>query len=247
MAVPKSFEFLAYLRGLFLILSAAVLTGLLFPPAFIACFFDPAGRWPSFFQRTWMIWLLKINGIRLRIRGIENVDGRPDYIILSNHASILDIPALLAAFRFPSRFIAKKSLAWFPLFGWYLYFAHHILINRRNASSTLRGIKQASLLLKRGVSVIAFPEGTRTPDGEVKDFRSGAFLLALQSKAPILPVSISGTFEMLPRKGWCFWPGTIHLSIGKPIPTHGLSVKKADALAANVRDMIIQNLRDGDG
>ena len=204
MAVPKSFEFPAYLRGLFLILSAVVLTGLLFPPAFISCFLDPSGRWPSFFQRTWMIWLLKINGIRLRVQGIEEVDGRLDYIILSNHASILDIPALLAAFRFPSRFITKKSLARFPLFGWYLYFAQHGLINRRSASSTPKGMKQASLLLKRGVSVIAFPEGTRTPDGEVKDFKRGAFLLALQSKAPILPVSISGTFEMLLRKGWCF-------------------------------------------
>ncbi len=225
-----------------MIFSAALFTALLFPPAFISCFLDPSGRWPSFFQRLWMIWLLKANGIRLHIRGAENVGKRRDYIIIANHASILDIPAIMATFRFPIRFLAKKSLIWFPLFGWYLYFAQHVLIDRHHAPSTLKGLKKATSLLKRGTSVIVFAEGTRSPDGQVKEFKSGAFLLALQSQTPILPVSISRTFEMLPRKGWCVWPGPIHLTIGKPISPAGLSVKEADALMTKTRNTIIQNL-----
>jgi 1-acyl-sn-glycerol-3-phosphate acyltransferase len=225
-----------------MIFTAGLFTAILFPPAFLSCFLDPSGRWPSFFQRTWMVWLLKANRIHLKVHGMENLRRRAHYIIVSNHASILDIPALLATFSFPVRFIAKRSLAWFPLFGWFLFFARHILIDRASAASTRRGMRKAAALLKKGFSIIVFPEGTRTPDGEVKEFKNGAFLLALQSKVPILPVSISGTFEMLPRKGWCFWPGTIRLTIGNPIFGEGHSVKAADALTARVREIVIQNL-----
>lgn len=242
MNAPRPFEFPAYLRGLFMIFSAALFTVLLFPPAFISCFLDPSGRFASFFQRLWMIWLLKANGIGLHIRGAENVGPRRDYIIIANHSSILDIPAIMATFDFPIRFLAKKSLIWFPLFGWFLYFAQHVLVDRRHTTSILKGMKKATSLLKRGTAIVVFPEGTRSLDGQVKEFKNGAFLLALQSQTPILPVSISGTFEMLPRKGWCVWPGPIHLTIGKPILTTGLSIKEADALMTKARDTIIQNL-----
>ncbi|MDI6755993.1 MAG: lysophospholipid acyltransferase family protein [Thermodesulfobacteriota bacterium] len=226
-----------------LILSAAGYTAILGPPALVACLLDPSGRWPSFFQRTWVNWLLRSNGIRLRSIGLEQLEKGQSYILVSNHASILDIPGIISALSFPVRFVAKKSLGWFPLFGWFLSLSHHILIDRKKANSALVSLKKAGALLKNGISIVVFPEGTRTPDGQVKNFKEGAFLLALQSKAQIVPVSISRSYQILPRTGWCFRPGLIELNIGEPISTEGLSLREAHQLRKKVRDTIIKNLK----
>jgi 1-acyl-sn-glycerol-3-phosphate acyltransferase len=242
MKATKAFQFSAFLRGLFLIFSALVCTAILTPPAIFSSLLNPSGRWPSFFQRTWSNWLLRTNGVRLRPQGLQHPEKRKAYIFIANHNSILDIPGIISAFPFPVRFIAKKSLIWFPIFGWFLSLSGHVLIDRENAKSALLSLKKAVALLKKGVSIVVFPEGTRSPDGQVKDFKGGAFLLALQSKASLVPVSISGTYSMLPRTGWCFWPGIINLIIGKPISTHNLSLHEARPLMKRVREIIVQNL-----
>jgi len=241
----RPFELPAFLRALFLILSAAVYTAILGPPALVSCFLDRSRRWPSFFQGLWADWLLWANGIPMRLEGMENLKKDQSYILVSNHASTLDIPALISAAPFPVRFLAKKSLLWFPIFGWVLYFSGHILVDRRSAQSALRGLKKAPSLLKKGISIIVFPEGTRTPDGEMKEFKRGAFLLAQHSKFPVVPVSIIGTYEMLPRHGWCYWPGTIHIGMGEPIPTRDLSHRELKDLMRRVRETIIENLKKG--
>jgi len=241
----RPFELSAFLRALFLILTAAVCTAVLGPMALASCFLDRSWRWFSFFQSLWGEWLLRTNGIRLRVDGMENLKKDQSYILISNHASILDIPALISAAPFPVRFLAKKSLLWFPIFGWVLYFSGHILIDRQSAQSALRSLKKAPSLLKKGISIIVFPEGTRSPDGEVKEFKRGAFLLAQYSKFLVVPISISGTYDMLPRHGWCFWPGTINIRMGEPIPTRDLSHQKSKDLMRRVRETIIENLKKG--
>jgi 1-acyl-sn-glycerol-3-phosphate acyltransferase len=243
MGAKNSFQLPAFLRALFLTLSAAIYTCILGPPALIICLFALSGRWFSAFQRIWAKWLLQTNGVRLSVRGLENLMQPHSYILISNHASILDIPGIVSAFPFPVRFIAKRSLAWFPIFGWNLYLSGHILIDRERTQSVLKSLKKAASLLKSGTSIIVFPEGTRSPDGQVKEFKAGAFLLALKSQAPIVPVSISGTYQMLPRTGWCFWPGTIQIHVGEPIPTQGVPPREARPLMKRVRDTIIQNLK----
>ena len=245
MSQKNSFELPAFFRALFLILSAAVYTGVLGPPALASCFLDPSRRCFSFLQSLWAEWLLRTNGIRVHVDGMENLKKDQSYILVSNHASILDIPALISAAPFPVRFLAKKSLLWFPIFGWVLYFSGHILIDRQSAQSALRSLKKAPSLLKKGVSIIVFPEGTRSPDGEVKEFKRGAFLLAQHSKFPDVPVSTIGAYEVLPRHGWCFWPGTIHIRMGKPIPTRDLSHRELKDLMGKVRATIIENLKKG--
>jgi 1-acyl-sn-glycerol-3-phosphate acyltransferase len=241
----RSFELPAFLRALFLILSAAVYTAILGPPALVSCFLDRSRRWPSFFQGLWVDWLLRTNGIHIRLEGMENLKKDQSYILVSNHASILDIPALISAAPFPVRFLAKKSLLWFPIFGWVLYFSGHILIDLQSAQSTLRSLKKAPSLLKKGISIIVFPEGTRSPDGEVQEFKRGAFLLARHSKVPVVPISIIGTYEMLPRQGWCFWPGTMHIRMGEPNPTRDLSHQESRGLMRRVRETIIENQKEG--
>ena len=243
MSQNHSFELPAFLRAFLLILSAAACTAILGPPALVSCLLDRSGRWPSFFQGLWVGWLLKSNGVHLRLEGAENLKKDQSYILVSNHTSLLDIPGMIAAAPFPVRFMAKKSLLWFPIFGWVLYAAGHILIDRERATSGLKSLKEASSLLKKGISIIVFPEGTRSPDGEVKGFKRGAFLLAQHSGFPVVPVSISGTDEMLPRHGWCFWPGTIQVHVGAPIFTRDLSHQESRDLMRRVRDMIIRDLR----
>jgi len=129
MAAKNSFQITAFLRALFLILFTAVYTLVLGLPACTICLLDSSGRWFSALQRTWATWLLRTNGIRLSLRGLENIEKSHSYIFISNHASILDIPVILSALPFPVRFIAKKSLVWFPIFGWSLYLSGHILID----------------------------------------------------------------------------------------------------------------------
>ena len=245
MSQKNSFELPAFFRASLLIVSAAVYTAILGPPALVSCFLDRSWRLLSFFQGLWIEWLLKTNGIHLRLDGTENLKKDQSYILVSNHASILDIPALISAFPFPVRFLAKKSLLWFPIFGWVMYFSRHILIDRQSAQSALRSLKTAPSLLKKGISIIVFPEGTRSPDGEVKGFKRGAFLLAQHSKFPVIPVSIAGTYEMLPRHSWYFWPGTMHIHMGEPISTRNLSRQESRALMRKVRETIIENLKKG--
>jgi len=245
MSQKHSFEIPAFLRALFLILSAAVYTAILGPPALISCFLDRSRQWPSFFQDLWADWLLRTNGIPVRVEGLETLKKDQSYVLVSNHASILDIPALISAAPFPVRFLAKKSLLWFPIFGWVMYLSGHILVDRKSAQSALRSLKKAPSLLKKGISIIVFPEGTRSPDGEVKEFKRGAFLLAQHSKFPVVPVSITGTYEMLPRQGWCLWPGNIYIRMGTPIPTRDLSHREARGLMGRVRETIMENLKKG--
>ncbi len=244
MKAKSTFQFSAFLRAVFLILSTAVFTAVLALPALVSCLLDPLGRWTSFFHKAWATWLLRVNRIHLDPKGLEYLAQGQASILIANHASILDIPGIISASPFPVRFIAKKSLAWFPIFGWLFSSSGHILIQRENAKSALRGLKKAIALLQKGTSVVVFPEGTRTPDGEVKDFKKGAFLLALGAKAPIFPVSISGSYHMLPRTGWCFRAGRMELKISKPISTRGLSLRDARPLMKKVREIIIQNLKN---
>jgi len=239
------FQFSAFLRALLLILSAAFLTAVVGTLGLGVSLFDRSGGWASSFQRAWVHSLFRLNGIRIRVQGRENLKEGNANILISNHASLLDIPAIVAAVPLPVRFIAKKSLIWYPIFGWFMYFGKHLLIDRQSGVSAVKSLKKASGLMEQGISIVVFPEGTRSPDGEVKEFKRGAFLLALQSRAPIVPISITGTYEMLPRTGWCFRPGTIDLKIGSLISTQDHPIREIRHLVEKARNVIISQKKWG--
>lgn len=186
--------------------------------------------------RYWNVHLLFMLGVRLTVRGAEKLAPGARYLFFANHQSALDIPVLYAGIGRPVSFIAKKELFWIPFFGWGLSAVGHVRIDRSSArrarDSLLRGVAN---LNKYGLSLILFPEGTRSPDGRLGEFKQGAFSVAFEAGVPVVPVAIRKTFECLPKKSFAIRRGTVYLDFCDPIDPAGMD---RSGLAARVRSEI---------
>lgn len=160
----------------------------------------------SLIHRVAILWAKSIMGTspfwRLHVDGQKHVESGAHYVVISNHQSMLDILAALAGIPLNFRFLAKKELFRIPFLGWHMALAGYIPIDRGNPQSGREALVTASQLLKKGISVLFFPEGTRSLDGKIKSFKSGAFKLAQTENLKILPVVMEGTGEALPKKSW---------------------------------------------
>lgn len=190
--------------------------------------------------------ILLISGIKIKIDGLENIDPKAIYVFASNHSSQLDITAL--QWGIPNRLamIFKKELAKIPLFGWQLRLGPYIMIDRKSIESAAKSIEEAKELMKRKkISVLVFPEGTRSKTGEVQQFKRGAFHLAAKVGYPIVPVTINGTEKILPKGTFKLKKGTIYLHIDKTIPTENIKSKQDEVeLMEKVRQIIISNKKE---
>jgi len=140
---------------------------------------------------------------KLTVSGLENIDKRRTYVIIANHQSLADI-VLAYQLKMQFKWVAKKSLFKLPFVGWSMHLAKHIKLERGNFSSIKKVYKEAAYWLKSGISVLFFPEGTRSQTNEMGDFRNGAFKLAIKEKVPILPVIFEGTGTAIPKGSWVF-------------------------------------------
>jgi 1-acyl-sn-glycerol-3-phosphate acyltransferase len=174
------------------------------------------------------------------VKGLENIQPNQSYIICSNHQSLLDIPALFAGLPIPIRFVAKKSLFYLPIFGWSMWLAGFVPITRGAGKKARDSLKRAVKRVKHGRSVILFPEGTRSPDGKIHKFKSGAFIMAIEAGIPILPVVIKGTFEAGPRQRIRVNPQPVELIVGEPISTKGLNPKERYELRERTRQRMLE-------
>lgn len=161
--------------------------------------------------------LLWIAGIKLSVKGKENVPLNRSVIFVANHCSHLDIGTLCKSLPVNLHFIGKKELAWVPVVGWYMWVAGHIFIDRSNKKKAIKSLEIASQKIKAGKSVVMYPEGTRSKNGKVGVFKKGAFHLAIQSSVDVVPVSIKGTFDVWPANSSKITPGKVFVEIGKPI------------------------------
>jgi 1-acyl-sn-glycerol-3-phosphate acyltransferase len=188
------------------------------------------------------IWVnLKVSGMRLRVRGLENLDPRRSYVFMSNHRSNADILAIAWALRrYQLRWVAKKELLRVPLFGWGLRATRQIVIDRSDRAQAIASYRAASERIRRGISVVVFPEGTRGEGEELLPFKKGGFRFALETETPIVPMAVLGTARVLARRGWKLEPGDVEVRIGRPIETAGRSVEERDRLAAEVRQAIAE-------
>jgi 1-acyl-sn-glycerol-3-phosphate acyltransferase len=192
----------------------------------------------------WMRLLLCIGGVRVEVRGMEHLKKNGRYVFIANHQSHLDIPVLFAALRFPLSFIAKKELFRIPFFGWGMYSQGHIWIDRENARKAHASIKRAvTRLQKDNFSLVLFPEGTRSSDGVIGQFKQGSFSLAQQAGAEVVPIAIRNTSRLLPKYSWIVSAGTARLIVGKPI---AIDETMSKAVISEQVHAAIQKLIDSD-
>lgn len=167
--------------------------------------------------RAWAKRLLFFSGVRVKCVGLDNIDKNKSFVFVANHSSYLDIPAVFVAISNNLRIMYKKELEKIPIFGWFLKKSDFIAIEREEVASARSSLNKALKLIQQDVSVLIFPEGTRSIDGKVQDFKKGAMFLALRSGKPIVPVAIIGANQLLPRGKLFLRTGTIIVLIHKPI------------------------------
>ncbi len=192
----------------------------------------------------WAQILLFLSNTKVNVIGADNLlYGKPQ-ILMANHQSDFDILISLAHIPLQFRWIAKKELFAIPIFGAAMRSAGYIEIDRSNREKALQSIDEAALRIRRGKSVMTFPEGTRSRDGEIKAFKQGTFHLAIQSGVPIVPVTIIGSGRIMPKRSLRIRPGQIKLIIGNPIEVIHYDIEKRHELIENVRNEIIKNYNE---
>lgn len=192
----------------------------------------------------WAKILLLLSDTKVKVIGEENLlHGKPQ-ILMANHQSDFDILISLAYIPIQFRWIAKKELFTIPIFGAAMRSAGYIEIDRSNREKAIQSIDEAALRIRSGKSIMTFPEGTRSREGEIKAFKQGSFHLAIKSGVPIVPVSIIGSGQIMPKRSLRIKPGQIKIVIGKPIEVINFDVEKRHELIENVRNEIIKNYNE---
>jgi 1-acyl-sn-glycerol-3-phosphate acyltransferase len=191
--------------------------GILAPVAAIAAWWTGSGAAAHRVARFWADCVLVPAGIRVHVTGRENVPSDRPVIFACNHISQCDIPVLYRALPVEFRFVVKKELFRIPYLGMAMKASGYIPVNRSGGKAALRSLNEAAKRIRSGASIVIFPEGTRSVDGSLGPFKSGAFLLALKSGCPVIPVAISGTQKILPKGSLHARSGDVFVSIGKEI------------------------------
>ena len=230
----------------FLIPAISIYTIVLGTASLASSIFDRRGYFAHGCARAWSWLILATTGVSVEVRGLERLERGRTFIFVSNHQSIYDIPVVFSALPFQLRIIAKESLGRFPFLGWHLRRTGHLLVDRRNPDRA--GIlRQWKALVGQGLSLIVFPEGTRSTDGRVGLFKAGSVLLAIEAQLPIVPVSIDGTRHVMRKGGMTTFPGHASLVVHAPIETRGMASTDARALAEQLRSIVAECVDENAG
>jgi 1-acyl-sn-glycerol-3-phosphate acyltransferase len=205
-------------------------------------FFDPTGRFLHAYAGLWGRIGLFLAGVKLEIENLEKIPSGQPLIFMGNHQSNFDILALYAAIPVHFSWIAKEELFRIPLFGVAMRRAGYIPLDRSDGRRALKSMEEAAGKIREGVSVVIFPEGTRTQDGNLLPFKRGGFLLAAKAGVPIVPFTINGTSRINPAKTLRLQKGSASIRFSDPIETGGATGKRRDDLIDRVRQAIEQGL-----
>ena len=232
---------------LFLIPAISVYTICLGSLSILSTFVDRRGHAAHGCARAWSWLILATTGVDVRVSGLDRIKKGETYVFISNHQSIYDIPVIFASLPFQLRIIAKQSLGRFPFLGWHLWRAGHLLVDRRNPDRS--GIlKRWRKLVSDRISLIIFPEGTRSADGSVGRFKAGSFMLAVEAGLTIVPLSISGTRHVMKKGHLTTRPGHVRLQIHDPVPApkrEAPTVGDARALAMRIEAIVRSGVDSG--
>ncbi len=215
-------------------------------PVLLLSFFDPYSERAVRLVRFWAQGNLWVCGIKVRTYGRERLDPKQAYIFMSNHQSNLDILALMVAFAaFPVRWVSKYEVRKVPVLGLCMQRTHQVLVDRQSRTQAVAVIRQVRQLLDAGISVVFFPEGTRSRDGRLLPFKPGGFAVAVETGVPVVPVTVNGSRALLPPGAWQVRGGEIEVVFGEPITINPHLDKKAarEELLVQVRAAIVAHLR----
>jgi len=217
----------------------------LFPVTIIASLLNDSGNQVHRVGRLWAKIIIRTSGVKIEVQGQDNIPRGKPVVFACNHASQFDIPILYKALPVQFRFVVKKELFKIPLFGFALHHAGYIPIDRSGGKAALRSLQKAAERVKKGASIVIFPEGTRSPDGRLRPFKMGGILIAIKAGCPIVPVAISGSHNVLPKGSLRIRPGRIKVTIGLPAQTVGPEgpIPK-DIVTKEMRDSISSMLEE---
>ena len=186
------------------------------------------------FARFWSWLIMKTIQSPVKVTGLNKIDTSKPHVYAVTHASALDIPVLYVYLPFQFRILFKKELLSYPIVGWHLRRSGQVCIDQQSPTRSIAHIRSAVKSLQGGMPLVIFPEGGRTPDGEVKPFMPGAFYLAIKAQADIVPVALIGTYELLPMNTYHIKSRPLEMRVGEAIPTAGFSLREMETLSVKV-------------
>ena len=232
------------LRGILIADPSIVLATIFFGSiSLVVSVFDRTGAIQIKVARAWARTLLTVSGVKVKVEGLEKVLPTGSYVFFSNHLSFLDTPVVLANIPVQFRFLAKRGLFQIPFLGQHLSRAGHIPVPREDPRAAVKTMQLAAETIQRKrISLLIFPEGGRSHDGELQSFKEGGAYIAIRAGVPVVPIAISGTRELLPWGSGVVLSGSVSVRILTPIETADLSLKDRGMLTEQVRTLIAQEL-----
>jgi 1-acyl-sn-glycerol-3-phosphate acyltransferase len=195
---------------------------------------DRSGRQQHFIAHVWARTLLFIALSPVQVIGAEKLKHFPTAVYASNHLSYMDTPVLFARLPFQFRILAKGGLWKVPFVGWYLHRSGQVPIHSGSPRTLIAGLLRGAKTLESGIPLVIFPEGARTPTGQMQSLASGCAFMAIRAGVPLIPLALIGTYELLPIHTYSLRPRPLKIVVGDPIFTDGLTTRDADALTAQL-------------
>lgn len=208
----------------------------------IYSFFSRTGNGPHLLARRWANSILWVSRMKVTVTGAEKLSPDRSYIYMPNHQSNADIPLLLGKLPVQFRWLAKAELFKIPIFGRAMRGVGYISIDRSNRKSAFESLARAARTIRNGTSVLIFPEGTRSRDGQILPFKKGGFVLSVDSGVPVVPIIIRGTRNIVPKGHCIIRPAPVTMQILDPVETAGYTRKTKDALLERIRSILIDHL-----
>ena len=201
----------------------------------IISLFDPTGERQQNIARLWSQMILWTIGASVQVEGLDKIDTSKPQVYVVNHLSALDIPVLYTHLPFQFRILAKKELFRYPFMGWHLRRPGQIPVVLENPKASVRSLNLAVAAIRKGNSLVIFPEGGRSPDGQLHTFMGGAFYAAVKAQVDVVPIVLVGTYEMLKMNSFHIKPGSVQMVVGSPISTVGMSTRDIAKITERAR------------
>jgi len=204
----------------------------------VVSLFDPTGERQQNVARLWSRMILWTVGAKVQVEGLEKIDTSKPQVYVVNHLSAFDIPVLYSYLPFQFRILAKKELFRYPFMGWHLRRSGQIPVVLENPKASVRSLNLAVAAIRKGNSLVIFPEGGRSPSGQLQAFMGGAFYAAVKAQVDVIPIVLIGTYEMLKMNSFHIRPGSVQMVVGSPISTVGMSTRDIAKITEQARVVI---------